>query len=63
MPGFGLSCDQRSVDSLVVALRWFVDNREATRMMGVRGQEQIRETWNYEAGFGSVIDTLTAGVA
>jgi glycosyltransferase involved in cell wall biosynthesis len=59
-PGFGRACDPGSVDSLVEAIRWFDDHRDARREMGEKGRRRILETWNYDVGFEPVLRLMTA---
>ena len=53
-PGYGLSCDPDSVDSIVQCLQWFLDHPKEIREMGEKGRQRILSEWNYEQQFKSV---------
>jgi glycosyltransferase involved in cell wall biosynthesis len=57
-PGYGISCDPGSPESIAKVLQWFCDNPEEMRAMGERGREKILESWNYEAQFQPLFDRL-----
>jgi hypothetical protein len=57
-PGFGLSCDPASADSVADALNTFAAQPAATRTMGERGRQRVIEEWNYEHQFRPVMDLL-----
>jgi glycosyltransferase involved in cell wall biosynthesis len=57
-PGYGLSCVPEDADSIAAALRWFLENREETRLMGERGRCRVVSEWNYEAQFEPVLKLL-----
>ncbi len=59
-PGFGLSCDASSADSIAAALRWFLENPEARRAMGERGRRKIADAWNYQTMFAPVLTAIRA---
>jgi glycosyltransferase involved in cell wall biosynthesis len=60
-PGFGRACDPADADSIAAQLRWFHEHRQATRNMGLRGQERVRQFWNYEKAFRPVLELLEHG--
>jgi glycosyltransferase involved in cell wall biosynthesis len=59
-PGYALSCDPTSVESIAHALGWFCDHPEQTRDMGERGRQKILSNWNYEAQFQPALKRLPA---
>jgi glycosyltransferase involved in cell wall biosynthesis len=59
-PGYALSCDPNSVESIASALRWFCDHPEQMRAMGERGRQKILSDWNYEAQFQPALERLSA---
>jgi glycosyltransferase involved in cell wall biosynthesis len=57
-PGFARVCDPRDPESIVSALRWFIENPVKTRNMGERGRKQVLDEWNYETQFAAVSRVL-----
>lgn len=57
-PGFGLSCDPSSAQSVADALTTFTAQPETTRTMGERGRQRVIGEWNYEQQFRPVLDLL-----
>ena len=57
-PGFGLSCDPSSAESVAHALNTFAAQPATTRTMGERGRQRVIEEWNYEHQFRPVMDVL-----
>jgi glycosyltransferase involved in cell wall biosynthesis len=54
-PGYGRACNPEDPDSIEAALRWYIDHPQKRREMGRQGQDKIREAWNYESMFASVL--------
>jgi glycosyltransferase involved in cell wall biosynthesis len=61
-PGLGLACDPASVDALAAAFRWCAEHPDEVSAMGRRGQETVRNAWNYERQFAPVERLLSAAV-
>jgi len=57
-PGFGLACDPADLDSLSVALTWFIDHPEGRRAMVARARNKIEAEWNYDKQFRDVLKYL-----
>lgn len=57
-PGYGLSCDPSSPESLAAALGIFAAQPEITRNMGERGRQRILREWNYDHQFQPVRERL-----
>jgi len=57
-PGYARACDPDDPDSIEAALRWYLDHPDERRQMGQRGQEKIRQLWNYENMFADVLERL-----
>jgi glycosyltransferase involved in cell wall biosynthesis len=57
--GFGLACDPTDVDSLSMALGWFIDHPEGSRAMAARARKKIEAEWNYDRVFAPVLDVLS----
>jgi glycosyltransferase involved in cell wall biosynthesis len=57
-PGYACACKPDDPDSIEVELRWYLDHPEERREMGRRGQDKIRQAWNYESMFASVLESL-----
>lgn len=53
-PGYGLSCDPDSIESIAEALEWFRAHPADRIAMGERGRRRILEDWNYESRFDAV---------
>jgi glycosyltransferase involved in cell wall biosynthesis len=53
-PGYGITCDIESVDSIVAALRWYLDDPARRWSMGERGRQRVLAEWNYERQFAPV---------
>src|SRR5206468_10812527 len=48
-PGYGLGCDPEDPSSIATQLRWFMEHRAETQLMGCKGRQQIVAEWNYES--------------
>jgi glycosyltransferase involved in cell wall biosynthesis len=57
-PGYARACDPNDSDSIEAALRWYLEHPDERRQMGQRGQEKIRQLWNYENMFAGVLERL-----
>jgi hypothetical protein len=57
-PGFGLACTPTDVNSLSVALGWFIDHPEARRAMAARARKKIEAEWNYDSQFHVILESL-----
>jgi glycosyltransferase involved in cell wall biosynthesis len=60
-PGFAIACDPDDPDSIETALRWYLDHPEERRDMGQRARMKIREAWNYDNEFASVLEAIERG--
>ncbi len=60
-PGYGLACDPGNPESIVQALRWFLEHPEQRRAMGEQGRQRILTEWNYECQFAPVLEQLERG--
>ena len=59
-PGFGLSCDPSSPQSISEALAWLLEHPEARAGMGERGRTKISTEWNYEGLFAPVLEQMVS---
>jgi len=57
-PGYGVSCDPNSVESMAKALRYFIEHPAKIREMGELGRQRILKDWNYEYQFAPVLKTM-----
>jgi len=57
-PGYGMACNPTDVDSISMALGWFIDHPEARRAMAARGRNKIETEWNYDKQFRAVLESL-----
>jgi glycosyltransferase involved in cell wall biosynthesis len=57
-PGYARACDPTDVDSIEAQLRWYLDHPDERRNMGRRCADKIKEVWNYETMFSTVVATL-----
>ena len=57
-PGYGRACDPGDPDSIEEQLRWYLEHREKAQEMGRRARERIRQDWNYESMFNTVVERL-----
>jgi glycosyltransferase involved in cell wall biosynthesis len=57
-PGYARACDPDDADSIEAALRWYLEHPDERRQMGRRGQDKIRQAWNYESMFAGVLERL-----
>jgi len=57
-PKYGLSCDPSEPESIAAAVRYFYENPDARRNMAMKGQDRIRNGWNYETQFQPVMQIL-----
>lgn len=57
-PGLAAPCNPLDRTSLAEALRWFANNREAAAAMGLKGQQRIRDRWNYESQFRELAELM-----
>jgi glycosyltransferase involved in cell wall biosynthesis len=60
---FGKACDPRSVDSVELALRWYLENPSKRREMAQAGRRKIETEWNYETAFAPILSDCTALLA
>jgi spore maturation protein CgeB len=58
-PGYGLSCDPTSAESIAAAIEWLYAHPAERRTMGERGQQRILSDWNYDDQFQPVLDVLS----
>jgi spore maturation protein CgeB len=58
-PGYGLSCDPSSVQSLTGAIGWLCAHPQERHSMGERGRHRILEEWNYDHQFQPVLELLS----
>lgn len=58
-PGYALVCNPSQVQSIVAALSWAAEHRDAVRESAMRGWERLRLDWNYEAQFAPVLDAMS----
>jgi glycosyltransferase involved in cell wall biosynthesis len=56
--GFGLACDPTNVDSLSLALRWFIEHPEERQAISVRARDKIKSDWNYDTQFCTILQSL-----
>jgi glycosyltransferase involved in cell wall biosynthesis len=54
-PGYARACDPDDPDSIAAELRWYLEHPEERREMGRRGQNKVRESWNYQSMFSDVL--------
>jgi glycosyltransferase involved in cell wall biosynthesis len=57
-PGFAVACDPEDPDSIEAALRWYLEHPEERREMGKKCKAKIRDAWNYENEFASVLKAI-----
>jgi glycosyltransferase involved in cell wall biosynthesis len=57
-PGYGLSCNPSSPESVAASLGMFAAQPEMARTMGERGRQRVMEEWNYEHQFRPVLELL-----
>ena len=60
-PGYGITCEVESVDSIEAALRWYRADPARRQSMGERGRQRVLAEWNYEAQFAPVRRLLVDG--
>jgi glycosyltransferase involved in cell wall biosynthesis len=60
-PGYARACDPNDPDSIEAELRWYMEHPDERREMGRRGQNKIRQTWNYESVFSDVLAEIERG--
>lgn len=58
-PGYGLTCNRMSAESIAAAFRWLLENPVEARQMGERGRQRIAAEWNYETQFRPVLAQLS----
>ena len=58
-PGFARACDPGDPESVVAALRWFIDQPEERRTLAMRGRSKIEAEWNYDTDFARVMSDLS----
>lgn len=58
-PGYGIVCDVEDTDSLVAALRWYLENPARRQAMGERGRQRVLTEWSYETQFAPVVRIIT----
>jgi glycosyltransferase involved in cell wall biosynthesis len=56
--GLAKSCDPRSADSLIAAVRWFLENPDDMKQMATKGMARIHDDLNYETQFEPVLRVL-----
>lgn len=61
--GYARACNPNDVESVLQALRWFLENPSERRAMGERGRTKIETEWNYERQFAPVLDALVGASA
>jgi spore maturation protein CgeB len=59
-PGYAISCDPTSAESLATAMGWLYEHPEEVRAMGERGRRRILKDWNYDHQFQPVLNMLSA---
>ena len=60
-PGYARACDPDDPDSIEAALRWYMEHPDERREMGRRGQNKVRQAWNYESMFSDVLAEIERG--
>jgi glycosyltransferase involved in cell wall biosynthesis len=60
-PAYARACDPDDPNSIEAELRWYLEHPEERREMGRLCQEKIRNDWNYEKEFASVLTALENG--
>jgi glycosyltransferase involved in cell wall biosynthesis len=60
-PGYGLSCNPSSAESVAATVRTFAAQPETIRSMGARGRQRVIDEWNYEHQFRPVLELLGGG--
>lgn len=58
-PGYGIACDVEDADSVVAALRWYLEDPARRQAMGERGRQRVLAEWNYETQFAPVRRMIT----
>jgi len=56
--GYGLGCNPEDPESIARQLRWFLDHRRETSIMGSSGRQRVLSEWNYEGQFSHVLHHL-----
>ena len=59
-PGCARACDPDSVESLVSAFAWYLDDPARRSAMRLRNRDKILADWNYDQAFAPVMDRLNA---
>jgi spore maturation protein CgeB len=54
-PGLARGCDPQDVNSLIAALKWFLDHPHERLAMATRGRNKIEADWNYDTLFAPVV--------
>ena len=62
-PGYGLTCDPDSPQSIAAAIGWFIDHRTETKAMGEAGRRRILAEWNYETQFAPIERLMTSDLS
>jgi hypothetical protein len=62
-PGYGVSCDSSSAQSIATAVGWLYAHSQEARAMGELGRRRILEDWNYDRQFQPVLDRLTGSLS
>ena len=57
-PGYALACRSSDAESIARSLRWFMEHRQETGLMGQRGRQRVIDEWNYETQFEPVLQRL-----
>jgi glycosyltransferase involved in cell wall biosynthesis len=60
-PGYARACDPDNPHSIEAELRWYMEHSDERREMGRRGQNKVRQTWNYESMFSDVLAKIERG--
>ena len=60
-PGYARACDPDDPDSIAAELRWYMEHPAERREMGRRGQNKVRQSWNYESVFSDVLAEIERG--
>jgi glycosyltransferase involved in cell wall biosynthesis len=60
-PGYARACDPDDPDSIAAELRWYMEHPDERQEMGRRGQNKIRQTWNYQSMFSDVLAEIERG--
>jgi glycosyltransferase involved in cell wall biosynthesis len=59
-PGYAITCEVESADSVEAALRWYLADPARRQAMGERGRQRVLAEWNYETQFAPVRRLIVA---